>query len=52
MMCNGSLQRSLKGNGNGSGISWIKDLGDTQNYWTSNARKHPMPHSAHNGPIV
>jgi hypothetical protein len=30
-MCNGSLQWSLKGGGNGYGISWIGDLGDAQN---------------------
>jgi hypothetical protein len=30
-MCNGSLQCSLRGDGNGYGISWIKDLGDAQN---------------------
>ncbi len=33
MMCNGSLQCSLKGGGDGCGISWIEDLGDTQNPW-------------------
>jgi hypothetical protein len=33
MMCNGSLQCSLKGDGDGCGISWIGDLGDTQNPW-------------------
>jgi len=31
MMCNGSLQCSLKGGGVGCGISWIRDLGDAQN---------------------
>ncbi len=31
MMCNGSLQCSLRGDGDGYGISWIGDLGDAQN---------------------
>jgi hypothetical protein len=31
MMCNGSLQFSLKGDGDGCGIAWIGDLGDAQN---------------------
>jgi hypothetical protein len=30
-MYNGNLQRSLRGGGNGYGINWIGDLGDTQN---------------------
>jgi len=30
-MCNGSLQRSLRGGGDDYGIKWIGDLGDTQN---------------------
>ncbi len=29
MMCNGSL----RGDGDGCGISWIGDLGDAQNPW-------------------
>ncbi len=33
MMCNGSLQCNLKNNGDGYGISWIKDLSDAQNPW-------------------
>jgi len=33
MMCNGSLQCSLKGGGDGCGISWIRDIGDAQNPW-------------------
>jgi hypothetical protein len=32
-MCNGSLQCSLRGGGDGCGISWIGDLGDAQNLW-------------------
>jgi hypothetical protein len=31
MMCNGSLQCSLRGGGDYCGISWIGDLGDAQN---------------------
>ncbi len=31
MMCNGSLQCSLRGGGDGFGISWIRDLGEAQN---------------------
>jgi len=31
MMCNGNLQCSLRGDGDGCGISWIEDLGDAQN---------------------
>ncbi len=31
MMCNYSLQCSLKGNGDGCGVSWIGDLSDAQN---------------------
>jgi hypothetical protein len=31
MMCNGSLQCSLRGGGDGYGISWIRDFSDTQN---------------------
>ncbi len=33
MMCNGSLQYSLKGGSDGFGINWIGDLGDAQNPW-------------------
>jgi hypothetical protein len=31
MMCNGSLKCSLRGGGDGYGISWIGDLDDAQN---------------------
>ncbi len=31
MMCNGSLQCSLRCDGDGCGISWIRDLSDAQN---------------------
>jgi len=31
MMCNGSLKCSLRGSGDGYGLNWIKDMGDTQN---------------------
>jgi len=31
MMCNYSLQCSLRGSGDGYGISWIRNLGDAQN---------------------
>jgi hypothetical protein len=31
MMCNCSLQCSLRGGGDGCGVSWIGNLGDTQN---------------------
>ncbi len=30
-MCNVNLLSSLKGGGDGYGISWIRDLGDAQN---------------------
>jgi hypothetical protein len=33
MICNGSLQCSLWGSGDGFGISWIGDLNDAQNPW-------------------
>jgi len=31
MTCNGNLQCNLRGDGDGCGINWIRDLGDTQN---------------------
>ncbi len=33
VMCNCSLQCSLRGGGDGYGVSWIGNLGDTQNPW-------------------
>jgi len=32
-MCNGSLQCNLRGDGDGYGISWIRDLNDAENPW-------------------
>ncbi len=33
MMCNYNLQCNLKGDGDGCGVSWIRDLNDAQNPW-------------------